>query len=359
MLDFRYTLPVFKTTMSKKIRYRVSCIAVLMCIAFNSFCQGYVNLDSLESFEQREAIKLEVKKALKQSLIPGLSQIKNKQIWKIPFFYGGFVALSSFTLGHHALYKKTYGEYYNNKADYNLYLRNEPYLARYGQEYDELERLSLSANRHKNLSYVYLACTALLYNLNLCDGIHPVYSKYRSPYKAGLYSALVPGLGQIYNRHYWKLPILYAGLAVSAYYVNFTHVEYKKNLTAYYVLTVDNAREAASEYYAKNKYYRNEASFWEKQNLSRGKYFLLETFSRLDFQTANQLLVEKDRWKRYRDLNILGLVAIYAVNIVDASVYAHLFDYDISEDLSLRFRPNFINISKEPVNIGFSLAMNF
>ena len=95
-------------------------------------------------------------------------------------------------------------------------------------------------------------------------------------------------------------------------------------------------------------------------NLRKGKIQKIETFDRvIKYDSADKLLKEKDRWKRFRDLNIIGLAAFYGLNIIDASVFCHLYDFDISDDLVINFRPNFINISNESVNFGLTLSMNF
>jgi hypothetical protein len=126
--------------------------------------------------------------------------------------------------------------------------------------------------------------------------------KYHSPSKAALLS-LIPGGGQIYNKSYWKIPIIYGGLIL------FTGFAIKNN----------------------NIYqeYKDEA-------INR---FNNDTTINFPDLSDNQVLDNKDFYERKRNLNILIAVGVYILNIVDASVDAHFFEYDISPDLSLRAEP--------------------
>lgn len=131
--------------------------------------------------------------------------------------------------------------------------------------------------------------------------------KPHSPTKAALYSAVLPGLGQAYNRKYWKIPIVYAGFGLITYFIISNTQEYRKYKEAYtYVANGDST-------YIDNDYV--------------GKY------------DEQQLLDGKDYHRRNMELSYIICGLWYALNIIDASVDAHFFDYDISEDLSLRLDP--------------------
>jgi len=124
------------------------------------------------------------------------------------------------------------------------------------------------------------------------------------PRKAALMSAACPGLGQIYNKKYWKLPIIYVGLGALAYSINYNNTRYKQYL-----------------YDLKDSY----------DNTYTGLY------------STDQLNSLQHYYHRYRDLSVIGAAALYLINIVDASVDAHLFTFDVSEDLSFQLHPTFIN----------------
>ncbi len=152
--------------------------------------------------------------------------------------------------------------------------------------------------------------------------------KVHSPNKAAIYSAVLPGLGQAYNKKYWKIPVVYAGFGTMAYFINSNAVEYNKFRNAYdYKTSTDPDPSKYNDYV--NKY--PEAS----------------------------LLQGRDYYRRNRDLSYIFTGVWYLLNVVDAAVDAYLFDYDISEDLTLRVRPDIMVISSQPVvpcQLKFSLS---
>ncbi|HJN63304.1 MAG TPA: DUF5683 domain-containing protein [Flavobacteriales bacterium] len=142
----------------------------------------------------------------------------------------------------------------------------------------------------------------------------------QSPKKAAMLSAALPGFGQVYNKKYWKVPIIYAGLLTSAYYINDNHVQYKHYKEAY-LIRIDSDPNTTDDFV--------------------GEY------------SSGDLIILKDFYRRNREISILCLVGTYILNIVDASVDAHLFYYDISEDISLNITPT---STKE--FSGISLTLN-
>jgi len=139
-----------------------------------------------------------------------------------------------------------------------------------------------------------------------------------SPRKATIYSAVMPGLGQIYNRKYWKIPLVYGGFATLGYFINFNNDVYTTYKRAYSDI-IDNDRFTNSFL-----------------NLKVNPYLLLPENS-AEFTTA--LRMQKDYWRRNRDLVVIGTVVFYALNIIDASVDAHFFGFDISDDLTINWIP--------------------
>ena len=147
-------------------------------------------------------------------------------------------------------------------------------------------------------------------------------TKKHSPHKASIYSAIIPGSGQVYNKKYWKVPIVYTALGSAAYF------------------TYDNGR----------KYNQYRDAFLLRQNGSIDQYD--------GVYTDNQLITIMEHYERNKELSIIMTFAVYILNIVDASVDAHLFDFDVSEDLSLYTTPKLIQIQSgyQPT---LSLQMNF
>lgn len=151
-----------------------------------------------------------------------------------------------------------------------------------------------------------------------------------SAHKATIYSMILPGLGQAYNRKYWKIPVIYVGFGLLAYNIRINNLEVRKFTEAYrYVVNKDSV-PINNEYVTR---YPNSA------DLLRGRDF----------------------YRRKLELNIIFSAVWYILNIIDATVDAHFFDYDISDDLSLRVDPVFIMPFGLPDRYasGFRLSMRF
>ena len=144
-----------------------------------------------------------------------------------------------------------------------------------------------------------------------------------NPTKAVLF-ALVPGLGQIYNRKYWKLPIVYGGLMGCMYAA--------KNL--------------------------ENPDAWSKSWQDLTSMAPEDAINNSNFK--DQLKRQKDYFRRYRDLSIIITVGVYALSIVDAYVDAQLFDFDISPDLSLHLEPVVSpKTSVTPRTYGLNCSLKF
>ena len=148
---------------------------------------------------------------------------------------------------------------------------------------------------------------------------------YHSPKRAALMSTIIPGSGQIYNKKYWKVPVIYAGLAGLAYSINFNQTRYIKYRTAFKYRIDDDPLTIADSPY-----------------------------SNADLDLLQQY------YHRYRNLSVIGATLLYVMNIIDASVDAHMFTFDVSDDLSFNIHPALINTAN--VNhyaTGFSLNIKF
>ncbi|MCW3072848.1 MAG: hypothetical protein JWO44_2738 [Bacteroidetes bacterium] len=149
--------------------------------------------------------------------------------------------------------------------------------------------------------------------------------KYHSPKKAATFSAIVPGAGQVYNKKYWKLPIIYGGFAGLAYSFQFNQSRYVKYRDALKTRLDDDA-STVDPY--------------------------------IDIYNDDQLTTLYQGYHRYRDLTVIGGVALYLLNIVDAAVDAHLFTFNVSDDLSLNIHPALINTAGKnqyTTGIGFNI----
>jgi len=160
-----------------------------------------------------------------------------------------------------------------------------------------------------------------------------------SPKKATIYSAVLPGLGQAYNKKYWKIPIIYAGFGTIGYFIGWNNGFYSTYKLAYSDLTDD---DPATDSYL---------------DLEATQYYDLDDPT--DFNNFKSgLSKQQDYYRRNRDLLIIGMVAFYGLNIIDASVDAHLFDFDISEDLTLNWQPAVKTFDKQLV-YGVYCTFNF
>ncbi len=137
-----------------------------------------------------------------------------------------------------------------------------------------------------------------------------------SPKKATIYSAILPGLGQAYNQDWWTIPAIYVAFAGAIYAVDFNNREYNRFKTAY--LTFPN-----DEF---------EGNF-----------------------TQEQLLSYVEEYRRWRELSVIGIVLVWGLNVIDANVNGHFYQYDISPDISLKVEPIF----RQNVTVGSELGLKF
>lgn len=172
-----------------------------------------------------------------------------------------------------------------------------------------------------------------------------------SPHKATIYAMVLPGWGQIYNRQWWKLPILYGGVGATIYGIGWNSRNFKKYKTAYF----DYSRYIEEKAKDPDLPYPEHPS-WEKVYVGGG----VEDFTpqqQSNFQT--QLKNKKNNFKRNRDLLYIVMGGIYAIQIIDACVFAHFYDFEINEDLSLNLQPNTFYTPAAGSMVGLTLTFNF
>jgi hypothetical protein len=165
------------------------------------------------------------------------------------------------------------------------------------------------------------------------DSVAPGISKSQvvqehSPKKATLYSAVLPGLGQAYNHKYWKIPIVYAGFATTVYFINYNTGYYKDFRDAYTYKSNGASGDPPNDY--------------------------AKTYS------SDQLLTYREYFRRNLEISYIVTGVWYILNIVDATVDAHFFNYNISDDLSIQLKPAVTpGIRRDSFNPGFSVALKF
>ncbi|MDC1106725.1 DUF5683 domain-containing protein [Prolixibacteraceae bacterium] len=147
----------------------------------------------------------------------------------------------------------------------------------------------------------------------------------RSPKKASIMSALVPGLGQIYNHKYWKLPLIYGGFAAMTYGFTWNNNQFKDYKKGFQILSKDISTLTPEELAYLRQLIRNPNVNLEDPQ--QQDYLLRQLESGMTF------------YKRNRDLNVVGMAALYLLNIIDASIDAHFSTFDISDNLSMDVEP--------------------
>ena len=148
--------------------------------------------------------------------------------------------------------------------------------------------------------------------------------KTHNPNKAVIMSAIIPGLGQVYNKKYWKVPIIYGAGGAFAYYLGYYQDKYTKFRTAY-------------------------------ANGKKGQKFVIDG-REYDY---GSLKTGENYYRRFRDLNALGITAIYFLNIVDAMIDAHFFYYDVSDNLTMHIQPAVFNNPGATSSVGLQINLLF
>ena len=223
------------------------------------------------------------------ALIIGGSQIYNRQAWKLPIVYG--------TIG--------------GSLGAGIWLN--------------------TSGRHEAAKYCFIGA-GVAYWATLMDGVinfRP--NDYPHPGTATLYSLFVPGLGQIYNREYWKLPVYLGAIGFAVHY----YADCNKNFQRFRSI------------------------------------YLQATDPDVDYTgpiTADQALYYRNVYRRYRDYSILAIAALYLLQVIDANVFSYMHNFEVDDDISLRVAPAMILpeyqiASIQPVSqqaaFGLKLGLNF
>ena len=149
---------------------------------------------------------------------------------------------------------------------------------------------------------------------------------------------MFPGLGQIYNRQYWKLPIVYGGLMGCTYAITWNNKTYQDYKKAYFDIVADAKKDSEA---ASSGGERPGPESWS-QSWQDFVSASDNPASRLNDRTFHERLKRgKDNFRRYRDLSIIVCVGIYMIFVADSYVDAQMFDFDVSPDLSFRVTPEF------------------
>lgn len=255
--------------------------------------------------------------------LPGFGQIYNKQYWKLGILYPVVGASIGMFVYENKQYKPL-------KAEYDQYLVDNGYMRT-----PDLDKIQTKMIRHNTMQQIYAGVAIATYLYFIGDAaVNYSTNEVSRIKKATTLSTIFPGAGQVFNKSYWRVPIVVGGLASTIYTIDWNNRGYQRFKTAY-ALRVD---------YDKNpdKYPGGAADEF------RGAY------------SATFLKNLKDSYRRNRDLCIILTAGVYLLNILDAHVDAHLQDYDISDDLSMNLEPYFdyTPVGSQPV-YGVNMSLKF
>lgn len=252
------------------------------------------------------------------TVLPGFGQLYNKQAWKIPILYGVVGTTGYFWMQE----RKNYQDY---KSEYDyLMARNQGGL--FTDEIDRVRRRMIKHNTAKQLWMVGAIGTYMYFLGDVAINYKGVSNNVKM---ATTLSTICPGAGQVYNKSYWKVPIVIGGIATFAMVIDWNNRGYKRYKDAYTFAT-DGDPNTENDL---SQRYESDASFLKNM---------------------------KTDFRRSRDLAIILAGVFYAVNIIDAHVDAHLKSYDISDDLrSSRVDVNLVPVmhSVSTQTTGFSQTM--
>lgn len=141
--------------------------------------------------------------------------------------------------------------------------------------------------------------------------------------RATLLSTALPGAGQFYNGAYWKMPLVYGGLGACIYYAVDNHQRYRRYLDAFF-LRIDSNATQSDQY--------------------------------VGIYSERELIELQNIYRDWRDLSIIIGALVWALNIIDAHVDAHLYYYNVSDDISYRIEPNLFYVNNLPA-IGLRLKL--
>ena len=255
--------------------------------------------------------------------LPGFGQIYNKQYWKLGVLYPVVGASVGMFIHEHKQYKPL-------KAEYDQYLVDHGYMRT-----KELDALQTKLIKHNTLRQVYAGVAIASYLYFIGDAaVNYSTNDVSRIKKATTLSTIFPGAGQVFNKSYWRVPIVIGGMASTIYTIDWNNRGYQRFKTAYTLrVDYDNNPE---------KYPGGAADEF------RGAY------------SATFLKNLKDSYRRNRDLCIILTAGVYLLQILDAHVDAHLQDYDISDDLTMNLEPYFdySPIGSQPV-YGVNMCVKF
>lgn len=261
------------------------------------------------------------KVSMLSAVMPGFGQIYNKQYWKLPILYSTLGTSIGMWVHQQNKYKPLKAQF-ETLTDQSL------------NRTEELNTLQREMIKHNTLKQTFMFTTLASYIYFIGDAaVNYATNDVSSVNRATTLATICPGAGQIYNKSYWRVPIVIGGFATTIYCIDWNNRGYQRFKKAYR-LRYDH--ELHPELYPNGS-----------QDEFGGRY------------ASSFLKNLRNSYRRNRDLCIILTAGIYLLQIMDAHVDAHMRDYDISDDLSVDINPE-IGYSYHP-GIGnvATMGMNF
>lgn len=257
-------------------------------------------------------------------VLPGFSQLYNRQAWKMPVLYAGVGTLAYLSLDAGKQFR-----YWRDLYDTSL---QEYYAKPDGERYDyyvnTVTPLNARRIKYNTQRQVYMAGAVATYLYFLADGVLNYPHGATQVKRATTLAMIFPGAGQLYNKSYWKFPIVIGGFATTGFMIDWYSRMYQRYRTAYNLHPDDE---------------------WGGR------------------QSLTSLQNARDMARRNRDLWIIVTGGFWLLSVVEAHVDAYMQDFDVSTDLALRIEPTLIDLSlyQSPAGLptypgaGLALRMNF
>ena len=254
-------------------------------------------------------------------VMPGFGQIYNKQYWKLPILYSTVGASLGMWI-HQSNKYKPLKEQFEAMTDQGL------------KRTEEMNALQRDMIKHNTLKQTFMFTTIASYIYFIGDAaVNYATNEVSAVNKATTLSTICPGAGQIYNKSYWRVPLVVGGFATTIYCIDWNNRGYQRFKKAY---------RLRFDYDQNPELYPNGSP-----DEFGGRY------------ASSFLKNLRNSYRRNRDLCIILTAGIYLLQIMDAHVDAHLRDYDISDDLSVDVTP-VLDYSYHPgLGNTASVGMNF
>ncbi len=259
-------------------------------------------------------------------VMPGFGQIYNKQYWKLPILYTTFGTSLGMFIHQNNKYRPLKKQF-DLMTDQSL-MRTE-----------EMNALQTEMIRHNTMRQAFLFTTIASYIYFIGDAaVKYSTNEVSATARATTLSTICPGAGQVYNKSYWRVPLVVGGMATTIYCIDWNNRGYDRFKKAY---------RLRADYDANPDKYPDGSP-----DEFGGRY------------TGTFLKNLRNSYRRNRDLCIIITAGLYVLQIVDAHVDAHLKDYDISEDLSVELEPMFDysynpGLRSNSATLGMNLRFTF